>query len=283
MSSDFEYLLGDSATEQQRLDGQAALWDPVSYALFDRLGVAAGWRVLEVGPGTGSVNMELRRRVQRPVDVVDQSPSFCQALRERWRGDDLGEGQIWETKLLDAPLPASTYDLIFARWVFLFLPDPGAHVRALASALKPGGILAVQDYFRDTFCLIPRPEDWDALLAADYRFFATEGGDASIGARLPPMFEDAGLEVVDIVPTVKSGRPGSAVWQWLSNYFLPVMARYAALGPLRPDAAVRLEAAWRAAAQRPASILIGPMLLDIVGRKCPDERAQAPLPAKRAL
>jgi SAM-dependent methyltransferase len=267
MTRDFEYLLGDSATEQERLDRQAALWDPVSHALFDRIGVQPGWRVLEVGPGTGSVNMDLRRRAQRPVDVVEQSSSFAGALRARWGQDGLGDGAVWETTLLNARLPTDAYDLIFARWVFLFLPDPVAHVRVLTRALKPGGLLAVQDYFRDTFCLIPRPEDWSDLLAADYRFFASQGGDASVGARLPVCFEDAGLEVDDIVPTVKSGRPGSPVWNWLSSYFLPILERYAALGPLTPEAAARIGSAWRDAAGRPASLLIGPMLLDIVGRK----------------
>jgi ubiquinone/menaquinone biosynthesis C-methylase UbiE len=267
MSREFEYLLGDSLGERQRLDGQAALWDPVSHALFDRIGVQPGWRVLEIGPGTGSVNIDLRRRVHGPVDVVEQSPSFARALRERWRSEGLGGGEIWEAKLLDAPLPAGAYDLVFARWVFLFLPDPAAHVRAIVRALKPGGLLAVQDYFRDTFCLVPRPDDWSDLLAADYRFFASQGGDASIGARLPAFFAGEGLDVLDIVPTVKSGRPGSAVWQWLSNYFLPILDRYAEIGPLTPAAAARVGSAWRAAARHPASLLIGPMLLDVVGRK----------------
>lgn len=272
MSHDYEYLLGDSSAERSRLDAQASLWDPVSYALFDRLAIAPGWRVLEIGPGTGTLNLELRRRIQRPVDVVEQSPSFCRALHERWSGDGLGEGRMWESTLLDASLPADHYDLIFVRWVFLFLPEPDAHVRALARALRPGGVLAVQDYFRDTFTLIPRPADWEMLLAADYRFFASQGGDASIGTRLPLLVEQAGLEVGEIVPHVKHGGPGSLVWQWLSAYFLGMLDRYAEIGPLTPDAAARIGTAWLAAARQPSSLLIGPAVLDIVGRK-PARRA----------
>ena len=47
----YRYLLGDSRREAARLRAQARLWDPVAVALFDRLGVRRGSRVLEVGPG----------------------------------------------------------------------------------------------------------------------------------------------------------------------------------------------------------------------------------------
>lgn len=271
-AAEFEYLLGDSVDEQGRLDFQAALWDPVSHALFDRLGVAAGWQVLEIGPGTGTLNLELRRRLRAPTDIVEQSTRYRAAMTGRWHADGFGDGRIWDVPLADADLPEARYDLIFARWVFLFLPDPAQHVERLARALKPGGILAVQDYFRDTFCLVPRPADWDALVEADRRFFALNGGDVNIGTRLPALFEGAGLEVIDIVPHTKSGRPGSPVWKWLTAYFLGVLERYATLGPLSPEAAHRIATAWDSAAHRPASVLIAPTVLDVVGRRPLDTR-----------
>ena len=41
----FEYVLGDHAREAARLRAQARLWDPVSHALFDRIG-AHGYFVM---------------------------------------------------------------------------------------------------------------------------------------------------------------------------------------------------------------------------------------------
>ena len=159
----FQYLLGDSGPETERLRAQAALWDPVCHALFDRIGIAPGWHILEIGPGAGSLHFELRRRVAGPVDAVEQSSSFYTRLLENCRRDGFGLGQVWNEKLIGAQLPLDDYDLVFARWVFLFLPDPAKHLQKLVAAMKPGGIIAIQDYFRDTLCLVPRPSDWERI------------------------------------------------------------------------------------------------------------------------
>jgi SAM-dependent methyltransferase len=262
-----QYLLGDSKREAARLARQAALWDRTAEALFDRLGVGKGWSVLEVGPGQGSLHRKLRARVNGPIDAVEPSAAFVRRVRKRSKDDGLGAGRIWQTTLGDAPLPKEHYDLIFARWVFLFLPDPEAHVRKLAAALRPGGLLAIEDYHRETLDMVPRPTYWRSFLAADRKFFAAQGSDASIGSKLPALYAKAGLEIVETTPTVKAGRPGSDVWMWLTGYFRSVADRYAAIPPLTRSRARRLWKEWDAAERSESSLLIAPMVLDVVGRK----------------
>ena len=266
-SRPYRYLLGDTRREAARLRAQAKLWDPTALALFDRLGLRHGWRVLEVGPGQGSLHVELRRRVRGPVDAVEPSAAFCRRIRQLAARDGFGQGTVWETTLAETVLPSRAYDLIFVRWVFLFLPDPERHVRQLAAALTPGGRLAIEDYRRETLSMIPTPAEFKDFLAADAAFFATQGGDASIASRLPAMFERAGLEITDITPTIKTGHPGSPVWNWLSSYFLGVMDQLADLKPFDSASAARVRRQWLANARKPTSLLIGPALIDIVGRK----------------
>lgn len=153
------------------------------------------------------------------------------------------------------------------RWVFLFLPDPEAHVKRLVRALKPGGVLVIQDYYRETLSMVPRPEEWTRFTLADLAFFASQGGYASIGGYLPQMYRRAGLTVEHIGVTVKSGRPGSAVWTWLSTYFLGVLDRYAKFPPFTRGDAKRLRRHWLAASREETSLLIAPALMDVVGRK----------------
>ena len=264
----YTYLLGDSPTETERLSAQARLWDPTAHALFDRLQIRCGMRVLEIGPGAGSLHRELRRRVRGAVDAVEPSATFADGIERLAARDGLGRGDVWRANLSDVRLPRAHYDVIFARWVFLFLPDAGTRVRQLAAALKPGGALAIEDYQRETLRMIPLPAAWERFLAADRAFFATQGGDASIAARLPAFYTKAGLEVVDITPTVKSGHPGTPVWNWLSAYFLGgVIDRLAGLGGFTAADARQLKRDWMRASKEPASLLMGPALIDVVGRR----------------
>jgi len=262
--SKYRYLLGDSRREAARLRRQAQLWDPTAFALFDRIKVRRGWRVLEVGPGKGSLHMELRRRVKGPIDAVERSHVFADLLRSRCRRDGFGQGTIWETDLIAAGLPAATYDLIFARWVFLFLPDPDAHLRKLVAALKPGGVLAIEDYCRATMRRVPEPPHWENFLKADLAFFASQGGDVNIGVRLPAMMEAAGLRVTGIEPTTKAGHPGSPTWNWVTNWVMSVISR---LPTFPPAKAKNLRRKWLAAGRNPASLLVAPCVLDVVGTK----------------
>ena len=74
--------------------------------------------------------------------------------------------------------------------------------------------------------------------------------------------------MMDITPTVKSGHPGSPVWNWLSAYFLGgVIDRLAGLGGFTTADARQLTRDWHAASKEPTSLLIAPALIDVVGRK----------------
>jgi len=95
----YTYLLGDSPTEAQRLRAQARLWDPTAHALFDRLKIRRGMRVLEIGPGAGSLHRELRRRVRAPVDAVEPSDPFARGIERLAARDGFGQGQIWRANL----------------------------------------------------------------------------------------------------------------------------------------------------------------------------------------
>ena len=186
--------------------------------------------------------MHLRRRVLDPWTLSSPRPSLRTRIRLRLsKRDGCGYGEFWQCHLIDTALPRNAYDFIFARWVFLFLPDPDGASEAARRRVETGRTLAIEDYSRWTLRMVPEPPEWENFLKADGAFFATQGGDVNIGGRLPQIYAKAGLDVIDITPTTKYGRPGSAEWEWLTTYFLGVMPQ------LRDIASVYAEAGDRTA------------------------------------
>lgn len=73
--------------------------------------------------------------------------------------------------------------------------------------------------------------------------------------------------MVEITPTIRTGGPRSPVWRWITEYFFGVFDRYAKIPPFSAAKATRLRRRWRAAERDPASLMIAPAVLDVVGRK----------------
>jgi hypothetical protein len=84
---------------------------------------------------------------------------------------------------------------------------------------------------------------------------------------LPAIYPNAGLDVVDVTPTIKTGHPGSPVWTWLTTYFFGVMDEMARCAPFSPVQARRLRRHWAAASHDKTSVLIAPAVFDVVGRR----------------
>ncbi len=265
----FTYILGDSDFEVKRLAFQAKVWEDMTEGLFDRLGVGPGWRCLEVGPGTGTVFLPLAKRVgpRGEAHGVERSPEFAAYLERKIRRGKLSQAKVIRSELLSADLPRAHYDLIFARWVFIFLPEVERHLAKLREALKPGGLIAIEDYHRTGVGLYPKPRHWDDVMRADTAWFASQGGDISVAGRLPALFKRAGFELVEVVPNVKTGTPASPVWTWAESYFLKYLDQMARFAPLDAAKARRFRADWLKAKRDPTSLFISPAILDVVGRR----------------
>jgi arsenite methyltransferase len=124
--------------------------------LLDGLGLAGDERVLEVGPGTGPVLVEVARRVPfgRVVGVDlwrpgDQAGNSRGALL----GNAAAAGVSDRVEVIDGdmralPLPDRSFDVVLASLAVHNLPAgdrPGA-VREMLRVLAPGGRLVILDF-----------------------------------------------------------------------------------------------------------------------------------------
>ena len=111
-----------------------------SEAVFPKLPVKKGDRVLDVGCGFGDTAIKLARIVGPEgevlgIDCCDAFLSAAEADREQAGLDNLrfirGDAEI--------ALPEGAFDFVFARFGTMFFANPVAGLRNMRRALRPGG------------------------------------------------------------------------------------------------------------------------------------------------
>ncbi len=269
-TDDAEYVLGTHDAELERLGLQHRLWSAQAFACWERAGIGRGSRVLDVGSGPGFTSLDLASLVGPGgrVIAVDESSRYIDALRRR--AELLGMCHV-SAEVMDAQeirVEASSVDAAYARWVLLFVKDPGAVVEGVARALRPGGVFAVQDYVSwEAIRLSPASEVFDRVAAATLETFRQSGGDTQIGLRLPALMRSHGLRVESISPVQRVARAGEPLWAWPGTFFQNYLPRLVERGLLSPEDQRAFVAMWDERSRDDTAFLWAPAMLEIIGRK----------------
>ncbi len=234
------YLLDNAWQQQrQRLAGLEAWFDPGTIRHLEALGVAAGWRCLEVGAGGGSIAQWLWRRAGPGgyVLATDLDTRFLDPLAQP-------NLEVRRHDLLRDALPEASFDLIHARFVIEHIADRASALARLGAALKPGGWLLLED--TDSASWLPAPNAsaaaaalftrWTAAYvqicrAAGTEPYAGRGCYGELGA-----LGLAALGAEGRVFMVRGGSPAGEVWRLTAEQVSP---RIVAEGLLSADEMAR--------------------------------------------
>lgn len=209
--------------ERDRLDSLTGLYDPGTLALTQRLGVAPGWRCLDVGAGTGTLARALVDQVLPDGHVValDIDTRFLTPLAST----DL---TVLAADVTREPPPAGQFDLVHARLLLEHLPERDRVLVDLANAAKPGGWVLIEDFDWATAFLVDPPSELHEKVAKAIRsLFLAHGYDAAYGRTLSHRLEGAGLvdvavhaEAIHVRGDRENGLPQ---WELLAEQFAPAL------------------------------------------------------------
>jgi SAM-dependent methyltransferase len=264
-----QYPLGASDLELERLTFQHEVWGPVTRAFLARLGVEEGWRVLDLGCGPGLVAFDLAKMVGERGEVLalDESARWIAHVEEQAKVRGVSNLRTVKSRIQDTELEAGAFDLVIARWVLSFLPEPGAVVRRIARCLRPGGIFAMQDYNHEGVSIFPESEGFRAVVRATRAMYTKAGGDVWIAARAPRIFREAGLEPIGAKANVLCGGPESGAFRWAGLFFPHFSEAMERGGLLGAEERRRFLEEWKEREEDPDAMFFSPIVVDAAARK----------------
>jgi SAM-dependent methyltransferase len=222
------YFLGYSEDEQIRLERQADELAADSQMLFDRVGIAHGARVIEMGCGPRGCLELLSHRVGRSGHVVGLECNAEQVARARRfvakRG--LVNVDVLQGDASTTGLPDGAFDVAAARLVLVNVPQPEAIVAEMVRLVRPGGhvLLHEADCIAHLMCDPPLPA-WHRLFDLLNRLASLHGIDRFIGRKVPRLLRQAGLLDVQVQPLMHAYPPGHGRRSVLLDFVLNVRAR----------------------------------------------------------
>jgi SAM-dependent methyltransferase len=127
---------------------------------FNRLPIKAGYKILDIGCGSGRHTCAASRLEKVVVIGSDVSLDEVKEARNRLRyQEDLGEvgGGIWATLVADItglPFPDHYFDMVICSEVLEHIPDQQTAVKEVSRVLRPGGdlIVSVPRYLPERIC-----------------------------------------------------------------------------------------------------------------------------------
>ena len=232
MPNDADYILGHTDVERRRLRDQATFMEQLTARFLVDAGLRPGMRVLDVGSGFGDVSL-LAASLVRPGGCVVGNERDADAVTQATRrADELGAGDVsFVAGDLREAAVEGQFDAVIGRFVLMYIADPVVALTAVASHVRPGGIVAFEEWHPiDSFLAEPPVELWTATGDTLVETFRAAGTNVRLGLSLRAAYLAAGLPAPELrVERLAGGGPDYLGYSFLAGLIrsiVPMIERY---------------------------------------------------------
>lgn len=197
MSASYVLQTGEAGAE--RLALVEKVYGDHTKRILRQLGVHEGMKVADLGCGTGSTTKWFSSQVGSTGEVVavDESSDQLAVLAANL---DQGFGNVStvQADAMKTGLDRGHFDIVHCRFLISHVTEPVALVREMAALAKPGGLVIAFEVDINGVFSLPKTESYERLRALSRYGGQAVGRDFEIGAKLPTVFNSAGLSRADI-------------------------------------------------------------------------------------
>lgn len=205
------YVLAHGASGRERLRVLARVMEGGTTRLLQTVGIAPGAHCLDVGCGGGDVSVILARLAgpNGRVVGVDFDPVKVEMATGEAAAAEIAH-LSYQTGSVYELAPDGSFDVVTARLVLSHLADPAAALERMVGALRPGGVVVLEDVEFSAHICWPRLPAMDAFIRLYTAIATSTGGDPEIGPKLAGMLRQAGLVEVGMQVSQPAGVTGAA-------------------------------------------------------------------------
>lgn len=265
-----DYILGTHDEEIERLGLQHRVWRPYALECWRKAGVTFGWKVVDLGAGPGYATFDLAEIVGPAGEIlaVERSRHFLDYAQANCNLRRMAHVRFQEADVVEDDIQALNFDAVWCRWVASFVKDPRTLVRKVSGALRSGGVAMFHEYFHyASWRVAPARTILDEFTQVVVQSWRDAGGEPDIAPMLAPMLYDAGLEVVHLNPIVWAIRPDDYRWQWPKAFFRSGLHRLVDIGVVTQNWADEVTRTFDEAERDPTTLMVTPIVLEIMARK----------------
>ena len=260
------YTIQGGGADADRLARQAAVMGSATKAFLVDAGARPGAACLDLGCGTGQVTLELARLVGLGGRVVGVDVDEGELELARRAAADTGITVSFVHADAAEVVEPAGFDLAFARLVLSHLVDPVAVLRAMVAAVRPGGVVAVEDLYTPSLRAEPAAPALDRLIEVYSATVRFHGGDPAIGPRLRAHLASVGLADVreqTVVNRMTTAHEKLFLAELVDNMRPAILEAGAATS----DEVGELRTAVAAAAERPDTVFLQARMHQVRGAR----------------
>jgi ubiquinone/menaquinone biosynthesis C-methylase UbiE len=205
---------------------------PDTAALFERAGLCPPMHCLDLGCGGGEVTLEIARLVAPGglATGVDMDEIKLDLARQAAAARGLDNVEFRRQNVLDWDEPGG-YDAVNCRFLLQHLSRPVDLLRRMWAALRPGGVLTVEDADFGGWSCHPPNEGFNFFVRTYRQVLQRRGGDDVTGRKLFAHFLAAGIprpQVALVQSVWTEGEKKTLAWSTLEATAEAVVSEHVA-------------------------------------------------------
>lgn len=192
-----QYVLGAGRSDHDRLRVISEIHDGRTRELLERAGLVAGHEFVEFGCGLGYVS-RWAAAIGAHATGIDLNGEQVAVAQDLARGAGLGSARFRVANIYEPGLAPGSVDVSYSRWLMVHLNRPVDAMRAIYTALKPGGVMVCEEADVSAVYAEPRSAAYEELRDIGLEAGRQRGVDYSGGRRAHLWAKDAGFDLAHV-------------------------------------------------------------------------------------